>query len=85
MSIKDNATTVGNPDVKTEINKETILEVVKLISATKPPVIQPYTVGLMGGVRIISSPYLKDDEIVVSDSIFSILQKISEDIPDANG
>lgn len=80
MSIKDNYGTMANKDVALEINKEEILKAIKLISSTRPASVKPYSIGMIGGVKVISNPMLKDNEIIVSDDIFSYLNQLAEGI-----
>jgi len=60
-----------------EVTPENILDAVKLIAALKAPDVEPYSLGNIGGVRIISSPHIADGSIVVSNDIWLLLQDLS--------
>lgn len=61
-----------------DIDVDSILDAVRLIAALKPEVVAPFSVGNVGGVKIISSPMVPEGSIIVSDDIYLALNKISQ-------
>lgn len=59
------------------IDKQSILDAVKLIASLKPIPIQPFSIGNIGGIKIISNPFIPEGSIIVSDDIWRDLQKLS--------
>lgn len=70
---------MGEQSNENKVTTETILDAVKLIAALKSPDVEPYSLGNIGGVRIISSPHIADGSIVVSNDIWLLLQDLSND------
>lgn len=63
---------------KVDISKEEILEAIKIVAATKPAPVEPFSLGMIGGVKIVSNPQMPDSTIMVSDDIFAILSKANK-------
>lgn len=51
---------------------------IKLIASLYPTPVKPYSLGDIGGVKIISNPHMPEGSIMLSDSVFRDLQQYSE-------
>lgn len=76
--------TFAKDEPKKDVNKDDIMDAVKLIASLKPVPVQPFSIGFIGGVKIISSPFVPEGSILVSDDIWRDLQKISNNINKEN-
>lgn len=54
-----------------------IIEAINLIAAAAPEKVEPFSMGNIGGVKIMSVPTLDNNTIMVSDDIYLMLKEIS--------
>lgn len=53
-----------------------IIKAVELIAALSPVPPQPFSLGNIGGVKIISSPFVPEGSIIVGDDVWLKLKEI---------